>query len=133
MPGEGTHRDLALCLTSPSSSIPGPKQETVNDFWRMVWEHKSATIVMLTNLKERKEVRGPPLFWCGVVGVLATSCSYFLLSSMQKRERGHTLPVASQPFPLEIRPLGPADRRQAPWAAGSLSVPGGSGFWKLDF
>nr|KAF6425597.1 protein tyrosine phosphatase receptor type E [Molossus molossus] len=33
----------------------GPKQETVNDFWRMVWEQKSATIVMLTNLKERKE------------------------------------------------------------------------------
>lgn len=33
----------------------GPKQETVNDFWKMVWEQKSATIVMLTNLKERKE------------------------------------------------------------------------------
>ncbi|XP_074088272.1 receptor-type tyrosine-protein phosphatase epsilon isoform X2 [Macrotis lagotis] len=33
----------------------GPKPETVNDFWRMVWEQKSATIVMLTNLKERKE------------------------------------------------------------------------------
>ncbi|KAG8517462.1 LOW QUALITY PROTEIN: Receptor-type tyrosine-protein phosphatase epsilon, partial [Galemys pyrenaicus] len=33
----------------------GPKQETVNDFWRMVWEQRSATIVMLTNLKERKE------------------------------------------------------------------------------
>ncbi|MCI4382911.1 hypothetical protein PGIGA_G00020200 [Pangasianodon gigas] len=33
----------------------GPKPETVADFWRMVWEHKSATIVMLTNLRERKE------------------------------------------------------------------------------
>ncbi|XP_072485162.1 receptor-type tyrosine-protein phosphatase epsilon isoform X2 [Notamacropus eugenii] len=33
----------------------GPKQETVNEFWRMVWEQKSATIVMLTNLKERTE------------------------------------------------------------------------------
>uniref|UniRef100_A0A8B9K417 Receptor-type tyrosine-protein phosphatase epsilon n=1 Tax=Astyanax mexicanus TaxID=7994 RepID=A0A8B9K417_ASTMX len=32
-----------------------PKQETVSDFWRMIWEQKSATIVMLTNLKERKE------------------------------------------------------------------------------
>ncbi|XP_077114504.1 receptor-type tyrosine-protein phosphatase epsilon isoform X1 [Ranitomeya variabilis] len=33
----------------------GPKPETMNDFWRMIWEQKSATIVMLTNLKERKE------------------------------------------------------------------------------
>ncbi|KAM4636667.1 receptor-type tyrosine-protein phosphatase epsilon [Discoglossus pictus] len=33
----------------------GPKQDSVNDFWRMIWEQKSATIVMLTNLKERKE------------------------------------------------------------------------------
>uniref|UniRef100_A0AAY5EEI9 protein-tyrosine-phosphatase n=1 Tax=Electrophorus electricus TaxID=8005 RepID=A0AAY5EEI9_ELEEL len=32
-----------------------PKQESVSDFWRMIWEQKSATIVMLTNLKERKE------------------------------------------------------------------------------
>uniref|UniRef100_A0A8C4DFU0 Receptor-type tyrosine-protein phosphatase n=1 Tax=Dicentrarchus labrax TaxID=13489 RepID=A0A8C4DFU0_DICLA len=33
----------------------GPKLETVADFWRMIWEQKTATIVMLTNLKERKE------------------------------------------------------------------------------
>ncbi|XP_028460041.1 receptor-type tyrosine-protein phosphatase epsilon [Perca flavescens] len=33
----------------------GPKLETVADFWRMVWEQKTAIIVMLTNLKERKE------------------------------------------------------------------------------
>uniref|UniRef100_A0A8C7KGE4 protein-tyrosine-phosphatase n=1 Tax=Oncorhynchus kisutch TaxID=8019 RepID=A0A8C7KGE4_ONCKI len=33
----------------------GPMHDTVADFWRMVWEQKTATIVMLTNLKERKE------------------------------------------------------------------------------
>lgn len=33
----------------------GPKLETVADFWRMIWEQKTATIVILTNLKERKE------------------------------------------------------------------------------
>ncbi|XP_030643271.1 receptor-type tyrosine-protein phosphatase epsilon-like [Chanos chanos] len=33
----------------------GPKPDTVADFWRMVWEQRCATIVMLTNLRERKE------------------------------------------------------------------------------
>uniref|UniRef100_A0A671NDH4 Receptor-type tyrosine-protein phosphatase alpha n=1 Tax=Sinocyclocheilus anshuiensis TaxID=1608454 RepID=A0A671NDH4_9TELE len=37
--------------------IAGPKEETVNDFWRMLWEQNTATIVMVTNLKERKECK----------------------------------------------------------------------------
>uniref|UniRef100_A0AAQ4NWP1 Receptor-type tyrosine-protein phosphatase epsilon n=1 Tax=Gasterosteus aculeatus aculeatus TaxID=481459 RepID=A0AAQ4NWP1_GASAC len=37
------------------SKIHWPKEETVADFWRMMWEQKVATVVMLTNLKERKE------------------------------------------------------------------------------
>uniref|UniRef100_A0AAY5E7R0 Receptor-type tyrosine-protein phosphatase alpha n=1 Tax=Electrophorus electricus TaxID=8005 RepID=A0AAY5E7R0_ELEEL len=36
---------------------PRPKEETVNDFWRMIWEQNTATIVMVTNLKERKECK----------------------------------------------------------------------------
>lgn len=42
-----------------SVCVSGPKEETVNDFWRMIWEQNTATIVMVTNLKERKEVQ-----WC---------------------------------------------------------------------
>lgn len=36
---------LCVCLS-------GPMQETVRDFWRMVWQENSASIVMVTNLVE---------------------------------------------------------------------------------
>ena len=34
----------------------GPLPETVGDFWRMVWEYKLTTIVMLTRCKEGTKV-----------------------------------------------------------------------------
>lgn len=42
------------CLKFPSLSLTpqGPMQETVFDFWRMVWQENTAAIVMVTNLVE---------------------------------------------------------------------------------
>uniref|UniRef100_A0A158P6T0 protein-tyrosine-phosphatase n=1 Tax=Angiostrongylus cantonensis TaxID=6313 RepID=A0A158P6T0_ANGCA len=35
----------------------GPLPETFDDFWRMVWEEGTSTIVMLTNLEERSRIK----------------------------------------------------------------------------
>ncbi|XP_067952178.1 receptor-type tyrosine-protein phosphatase delta-like isoform X2 [Watersipora subatra] len=38
-------------------STQGPLSETFGDFWRMMWEQRSATIVMMTKLEERARVK----------------------------------------------------------------------------
>lgn len=34
----------------------GPLPETLSDFWRMVWEQRTCTIVMMTRLEEKSRV-----------------------------------------------------------------------------
>ncbi|XP_043941363.1 receptor-type tyrosine-protein phosphatase F isoform X4 [Protopterus annectens] len=35
----------------------GPLPETLSDFWRMVWEQRTATIVMMTRLEEKSRIK----------------------------------------------------------------------------
>lgn len=45
----------------------GPLPETLSDFWRMVWEQRTATIVMMTRLEEKSRVwkNSSFCFWVG--------------------------------------------------------------------
>jgi len=47
-----------VVLTSPPPP-PGPTKETLKDIWRMVWQERSRTIIMLTNPTETGKVRPP--------------------------------------------------------------------------
>lgn len=40
----------------------GPLPETLSDFWRMVWEQRTCTIVMMTRLEEKSRV-GLLYYW----------------------------------------------------------------------
>ena len=53
----------------------GPLESTVNDFWRMISEHKSRTIVMLCNLEEEEKVGEQWWYKWLVYHPVRTNCS----------------------------------------------------------
>ena len=53
---QGYHQKAAYIVTQ------GPLQNTCGDFWRMIWEKKIASIVMLTKLTENELVSSKALY-----------------------------------------------------------------------
>ncbi|KAF4791296.1 receptor-type tyrosine-protein phosphatase alpha [Turdus rufiventris] len=94
----------------------GPKEETVNDFWRMIWEQNTATIVMVTNLKERKECKCAQ-YWpdqgCWTYGNIRVSVEdvtvlvdYTVRKFCIQQVPGLTCPIPS-PSPIPPHPIPP--------------------------
>jgi len=48
--------DQLLHYTINDKFLTGPTEASMDDFWRMIWEHNTTTIVMLTGLLENGKV-----------------------------------------------------------------------------
>lgn len=58
----------------------GPLPETFGDFWRMVWEQRTATVVMMTRLEEKSRVNQFSLVF--------TCCSLMLWTGQSLKRMG---------------------------------------------
>lgn len=88
----------------------GPLPETLSDFWRMVWEQRTATIVMMTRLEEKSRVQCVLSLFLGAVGGQKRGVGS-LHSVRASRERqcqwwGSLLQAAQQQVPCKHIPVG---------------------------
>lgn len=69
----------------------GALPETFGDFWRMMWEQRGATVVMMTKLEERSRVRYLHIcvfssaLWNGVYLKLSLKCEDSMLFPVSVR------------------------------------------------
>ncbi|XP_071132256.1 uncharacterized protein [Mytilus edulis] len=67
----------------------GPKNETVRDFWHMIWQEKVGKVVMVTQLKENQKIKCAQYWPKSVTKPLAVN-NYIVT---MKEERKHTVYV----------------------------------------
>lgn len=51
------HDVAFVCVLTVAACVVGPKEETVSDFWRMIWEQQTSIIVMVSRCEEGNRVR----------------------------------------------------------------------------
>lgn len=51
-----THLQGYKMVSEQYIAAQAPLPETIEDFWRLIWEQRCSTIVMLTNLVENNKV-----------------------------------------------------------------------------
>lgn len=81
----------------------GPLQETFSDFWRMCWELRTATIVMMTKLEERTRIKCDQ-YWPGR-GTETYGCMTVTITDVQELS---TYCIRT----FQLQRLGYSDRRE---------------------
>lgn len=61
-------------VNGSQSRNAGPNEDTISDFWRMIWEKKSYVVVMLTKVFDFIRVSHLSLFFAYVTYTLVVLC-----------------------------------------------------------